>query len=172
MKRNLPLYILLVFLIIVNVFFLNNYLGSNNKEQQVIEHKPPGDFLMKELGFDDMQKEAFRALTHKHRQKMRGISDEIRVLKDELFGSISDTLSGSKKVESIASLIGDMETLKDLEVFRHFKEVQKLCDAEQKKKFSKIIQDALKPGFRNHRPPPHGGRPPRHGNGPPTPPDH
>ena len=171
MKKNLPLYILLLFLIIVNGFFLYNYLGSSETEQKIQKHKPPADFLIKELGFDDKQKQAFRALTHKHRQKMKGISDEIRTLKDKLFSGFSDTSIVDEDVDSIAVLIGDMETLKDLEVFRHFKEVQELCNVEQKERFGKILQDALRGGFRE-KGPPHRDRPPRPEHGLPHPPEH
>ncbi|MEW4924772.1 hypothetical protein [Algibacter sp. 2305UL17-15] len=158
MRKNLPLYILLIFLIVVNAFFLYNYLGRGETKQQTNEHRPPGTFLVKELGFDDIQKEQFRALTREHRQKIRGISDDIRELKDVFFGGLSDTASEHINRDSIASLIGDLEATKDLEVYRHFKQVQELCNDSQKEKFGKIIQDALRRGGREQGPP-HGNRP-------------
>ncbi|WP_298534718.1 hypothetical protein [uncultured Algibacter sp.] len=153
MKRNLLLYILLLFLIIVNGFFLYNYLGNPDKEQQQEARKPPGAFLMDELGFSNSQKDEFRVLTREHRQRIRGISDEIRQLKDELFSGLSDTSSRGADTDSIATLIGKNEAAKDLEVLRHFKQVEALCKAQQKEKFRKIIHDALKRGGRDQRPP-------------------
>lgn len=165
MRKNLPLYILLLFLIVVNAFFLYNYLGSGEKAEQPEQRKPPGAFLVKELGFDDAQKEEFRTLTRAHRRAMRGISDEIRELKDELFSGLSDVSLDGTNTDSIATLIGEKEAAKDLEVLRHFKQVQELCNDKQKEKFSKIINDALRRGGREQGPPrggsPNGDRPPR-----------
>ena len=157
MKKNLPLYILLIFLIVVNAFFLYNYLGSGVKDQETKERKPPGSFLVKELGFDDAQKDQFIALTREHHQKTRRILDEVRVLKDELFMGLSDASLESVNTDSIASLIGENEKRKELLTFEHFSEVQKLCNAEQKQKFSKIIKDALRRVSRDEGP--HEGRP-------------
>ncbi|MFD2727279.1 Spy/CpxP family protein refolding chaperone [Hyunsoonleella rubra] len=174
MKKNLPLYILLLFLIVVNGFFLYNYLGSGENENEQEERRPPGAFLMKELDFDEGQKEAFRALTREHRQKMRGISDDIRELKDLFFSGLSDEAVSINR-DSVASLIGDLEARKDMETYLHFKQVQELCDDNQKAKFSKIIKDALHKGAMRQGPPrngrPNGDRPPlpehRDGNRPP-----
>ncbi|PWH83184.1 hypothetical protein DIS18_01125 [Algibacter marinivivus] len=167
-------------MIVVNAFFLYNYLGGGEKERLPVDSKPPGAFLVKELGFDDAQKEEFRALTRAHRRTMRGISDDIRGLKDVLFKGLSDASFEDTNIDSIASLIGEKEKLKDLEVYRHFKSVQELCNDKQKEKFSKIINDALHKGPGNQRGPrgdgPNGNRPPRpdgprgdrpHGDGPP-----
>ncbi len=158
MRKNLPLYILLLFLIMVNAFFLYNYLGSGENKQELKERKPPGVFLVKALGFDDNQKEQFRAITREHRRTMRGISDDIRSLKDELFKGLSNDSFENANIDSIASLIGEKEKLKDLEVYRHFKSVQELCNAEQKEIFGKIINDALHKGPGNQRGP-RGDRP-------------
>lgn len=180
MKKNLPLYILLIFLIVVNAFFLYNYLGKGETVQELKERQPPGIFLVKTLGFDDAQKEQFRKLTHEHRREMRGITDEIRVLKDVLFSGLSNATLDNFNTDSIAALIGEKEAAKDIEVLRHFKEVQELCNTEQKEKFSEIIQNALRHGGREEGPP-RRGRPDgdrrtrdenRDGNRPPPPPDH
>ena len=175
-KNNLLLYILLIFLIIVNAFFLYNYLGNGEKEDAP-EPKRPGNFLAKELGFDELQKEQFRALGKEHHQNMRGLSEGIRALKDDLFKGLSDASLKNVNIDSIAALIGEKEKAKDLEVFRHFRSVQELCNDKQKEKFSNIINDALRKGDGNQRPPSREGagrqRPPhlgeRDGNRPPPP---
>lgn len=177
MKKNLPLYILLAFLIIVNGFFLYNYLGKGEKEEA---NKPErlGIFLAKELGFDDIQQEQFRVLWKPHHQRMQSLSEDIKGLKDELFKSLSDESLKNVNIDSIAILIGEKEAAKDLEILDHFKQVQELCNKEQKEKFSKIIEDAMRRAGENrglppgrqpdgNRPPhPDGDRPP-HPDGPP-----
>ena len=177
MKKNLPLYVLLLFLIIVNGFFLYNYLGTDEVKEEQKGPNRPGNFLVKELGFDELQREQFRSLGKKHHQRMRGLNAEVRGLKDELFKGLSDDSLSDVNVDSIAMLIGEKEAAKDIEVFRHFNSVQELCNDKQKEKFSKIIKDALRKGERNQGPPrggrPDGNRPPRpngpDGNRPPPP---
>ena len=165
MKKNLLLYIFLVFLILVNGFFLYNYLGTGNND---VPNEPngPSHFLVKELGFDDTQSEKLQELGKKHHHRMRNLEEELRGLKDELFKGLSDTSLRDVNIDSIATLIGEKEAVKDLEVYRHFNEVQKLCNENQKEKFSKIIKDALWRGAREQGPPPN-GRP--EGNRPPHP---
>ncbi|WP_396603342.1 Spy/CpxP family protein refolding chaperone [Algibacter sp. R77976] len=186
MKKNLPLYILLLFLIIVNAFFLYNYLGTGDKVEQN-EAEKSGLFLIEELDFDEAQQQQFKELGQKHQKRMRAISNDIRVLKDELFKGLSDSTLKDVNKDSIARLIGDKEAAKDLEVFSHFNQVQALCNDKQKEKFSAIIKDALRRGDNNQGPPPggrsEGGRPPHldgerppHPDGPmgdrPPPPEH
>ena len=178
MRKNLLLYILLVFLIVVNGFFLYNYLGTGEKNEPM-ETDRPEEFLVKELGFDKSQRLQFRELGKMHHQNMQGLSKDIRGLKDELFKGLSDSALKDVNIDSIAALIGEKEKAKDLEVFSHFKQVQELCNDKQKEKFSKIIKDALRRGDQNQGPPrgeaPNGNRPPYlarpDGNRPP-PPEH
>lgn len=180
MKKNLPLYILLIFLIIMNGFFLYNYLGTYAFDKHINERKPPGDFLAEQLDFDNEQKETFDVMVLKHRQESRRISDDIRELKDELFLGLSDDTLDNVNRDSIAALIGKKQKQMDLLTFNYFKNVHKLCNSKQKEKFSKIIQDALRRESRGQGPPPggrrdSGDRPPRpdgpNGDRPP-PPEH
>jgi len=176
MRKNLPLYILLIFLVIVNSIFLYNYLGSGEKDA-TSKPERPGDFLVKELGFDETQQEQFTALGKKHHHRMEGLSEDIRGLKDDMFKGLSDEALMEVNIDSIAILIGEKEAAKDLEIFRHFKQVQNLCNDEQKGKFSKIIEDALRRAGGNQGPPrgerPDGSRPSRpdgpNGDRPPRP---
>lgn len=177
MRKNIPLYILLFFLIVMNGFFLYNYLGIGEKDEQKGPIKPE-NFLVKELGFDYSQQEKLKALGEEHHQRMRGLSDELRGLKDKLFLGLSDASLKNINKDSIAGLIGEKETAKDLEVLQHFEQVQELCNDKQKVKFSEIIKDALRRGGRDQGPPPgkmpEANRPPHigmDGNRPP-PPEH
>ena len=88
MKKNLILYILLVFLIVVNGFFLFNYMGNSNKNKQK-GPKGPGNFIVKELGFNEDQLKQFREKSRGHHQAMMDLSDNIKNLKDELFDRLS-----------------------------------------------------------------------------------
>ena len=161
MKKNLLLYILLAFLIVVNGLFLYNYLGRpDGKEPKA--RKEPGAFIAKELNFDASQMQQFRMLGKEHHKKMRTISDDIKILKDAMFNKISDASIDAQEIDSVTTLIGMKEKAKEAEVFYHFRAIQAICNDEQKKRFNTLIDDARhKNAPPGQRPP--GQRPPRKG---------
>lgn len=181
MKKNLPLYILLIFLIVVNAFFLYNYLGNGSeKPKEFGKNEQPKKgmnrsehFLVNELKLDDIQKEKYRALTKANRISMREVQGDIRELKNALFNGLSEASFENSAIDSIAGLIGEKEKEKDILTFRHFKEVQKLCNKQQKEKFSKIINHAIRIEGKPRGGRPDGNRPNRpdgpRGNRPPPP---
>lgn len=59
MKKNTIIYSLLVFLVIMNMFFLYNYMfkPTNINERRQQNNK---DFIVSELGFSEEQKAEFR----------------------------------------------------------------------------------------------------------------
>ncbi|ALJ04682.1 hypothetical protein APS56_05835 [Pseudalgibacter alginicilyticus] len=154
MKKNILLYILLSFLIIVNGFFLYNYMGKPgiNKEKG---NKDPMSFIIKQLKFDDSQLETLENINKEHRQNMRRIDFNRKELKDLLYSKIFDTSNSKKVIDSLTKLIGQKETELETEVFYHFKSIHELCNDTQKNKFKEIINNALRnDNERNRRPPP------------------
>lgn len=142
MKKNLILYILLGFLIVVNGIFLFNYLGKPNREGP----NKPQAFIVKELKFDASQKEQLKRLDDAHHKKMSTILDTLKVLKDDFFDKISDASIKEEAIDSITTLIGIKEQTKEKEVFYHFRAIHELCDAKQKERFIGIIEEARHKG--------------------------
>ncbi len=171
MKKNKILYILLIFLVGINAFFLFNYLGGSKHVENKTkpERGGPVGFIVRELGFSEDQMFELDMISRDHHHEMRRIRDDIKGLKDVLFNEISNERSNEVVIDSITTLIGQKIKERDIETFYHFKEVRALCTDEQKEKFKKIINDALHREGRNiqrsqfgganerHRPPP-----PRH----------
>jgi len=83
------------------------------------------------------------------------LDQEEKKLKDKLFSKISESKVNPLEIDSISSLIGENRKNKDLEVFNHFREIQEICNDNQKEKLKRIVMDAL-----------HKGAPPRNGRGP------
>lgn len=144
------LYTFVILLVVLNIALLFLLIKPTGG------FEPKHAFLTEELQFTDAQIESFRLLDRSHRATMRSFDRNIRQLKDQLFQSFSDTLTDPK---SIARDIGDLEVKKDLELYRFFTEVRKICTPEQVQKFDKIISQALKGGPKGppqqRRPPPH-----------------
>ncbi|APZ46828.1 hypothetical protein BW723_11275 [Polaribacter reichenbachii] len=168
MKSKL-LPILLVVLILLNgvlIFMLikKPHLNRKNNAER--------GFLIEQLQFSEEQQEKFKSLDNIHRKKMLNFDQRIRKQKDILFNSFADE---TKNIDSLATVAGNLEIKKELEVFHFFKSVRKICTSEQQKKFDVIINNAIKGN--NSRPPVNGenhlprreGMPPR-GEGMPPPP--
>lgn len=174
MKKNLPLYILLIFLIIVNGFFLFNYLGRPSFEGGD-KPKNPTNFLTEQLGFNSDQIKEVEIINKKQHKKMLAVNSEIRRLKDELFGNLSNKTVDNKVIDSLTTLIGLKQKELDKTAFYHFQSIKEICNAEQKEKFKQILKDAVHRGGgdRNNMPPQseERNRPPLGGDhqGPPPP---
>jgi len=165
MKKNLLLYILLAFLLVVNGFFLINHLSKANRKGP----KGPGNFIVKELQFNKDQLNNFDQLNDQHHNKMRLLSDDLRKLKDELFSKISVASVNENEVDSLTTLIGKKEKEKETEIFNHFRNIQDICTEKQKEKFKIIIKDALRRGDDKGQRPPGSGRPNERRSPPPRP---
>ncbi|MCB4808815.1 hypothetical protein LG651_11180 [Tamlana sp. 62-3] len=173
MKNNSILYVLLFFLIIVNGFFIYNYLAGD-KLPEFIEPKSPQQFIGERLGFNDAQKAELAKLEESHHKELRKIGDDTKFLKDKLFNKLSDKTISQEEIDSISKIIGENEAISSKKIFYYFKEIEAICNSEtQREAFRTIIQDAIgKPELRRlppnaHRPPPIKGRegqrpPPEH----------
>ena len=106
-------------------------------------------FETKQLNFNDTQLDKFGELSNSHKKRMRTISDDLKELKDGLFDNISNMSISKSKIDSIATLIGNNEKEKDLEVFNHFRNIQSICNEKQKKYFDEIMRDALSHNKKN-----------------------
>lgn len=161
MKKQSVLYILLIFLILSNAFFLFQFIGKKDSNKG-----KPEDFIVKQLKFNDNQLEAYNTLRLSHIETIKSINDQTRLLKDEMFSKISESNVSQTYIDSITGLIGAQEMQKDKELFMHFLKVRDICNERQKEKLKKILKDALRRGGERKGPPPNGPGghrpPPRH----------
>lgn len=148
--------VLLVILMLLNgilIFMLIKKPHENKRPQQ------EKNFLIKKLQLTDIQKDKFLSFDAVHSENMRRLNQQIRKKKDVLFNSFSDR---AVNIDSIGLHIGELVAKKDIEVFRFFKSVRKICSKDQQEKFDKIINKALKVGKkgppRRRRMPPSGVR--------------
>ena len=126
----------------------------------------PGMFIVRELNFDDKQKEAFDKLKEAHHAKAMEIQDSLHTLKGQLFDGIPS--GDMAKANAAADKIAAMQKQLEIVTFEHFKQVRELCNEEQKTKFDKIIGNVLE----MLAPPPGPPMGPHGPGGPPPPPEH
>ncbi len=165
MKKNLLLYILLGFLVIMNGFFLFKNFGISN--QSGPQRPAPSNFIAKQLEFDATQLQQFEELDLAHRKKMKIILFDIKESKDALFDKLSDETVNDSEIDAITTQIANKEKTKELETFRFFKAVGELCNENQKERFKTIIKDALRRQGPPGRDGPPGGGPGGEGRPPP-----
>ncbi len=164
MKKNLLLYIILAFLLVMNGFFLFRHFSPAAMERPPRHHQ--AHFIADQLAFDAAQLQKFEALERVHREKLHSIRNAVRTSKNMLFENVSDATVNDSEIEAIAADIANMEKAKALETFRFFSSVGELCDENQKERFKTLLKEGLQqqgpmggnrppngPG-REHRPPP------------------
>ena len=157
MKKNLLLYILLGFLVLMNGFFL--YKHFRKCMQHETQQRPgSSNFISKQLDFDAAQMQQFEDAEVAHRDKMRSILDNLRVSKDALFKKLSDEKVDFTEIDSLTTFIAEKQKEKEMETFRFFREVTELCNDAQKERFISIIREAMRnQGAEGRDRPPRGG---------------
>ncbi len=142
MKKNLLLYIILIFLIVVNGFFLYKQFGTSEKRGP--QRSNSANFISEQLQFDATQLEKFEELHGTHREKINTILRDIRASKDMLFDKASDKSVDSLEIEGLTTQIAKMEKAKGLETFRYFNAISRICNENQRERFRQIVKDGLR----------------------------
>ncbi|RAJ16879.1 Spy/CpxP family protein refolding chaperone [Olleya aquimaris] len=138
MKKNTILYLLIFVLIVVNGFFLYNYLVRPQHQGP----KESGNFIAKELHLNKAQMQEFNTLEDKHHNVMKGINDDIKNDKDALFEKITASQINKATVDSLITSITNKKGLKEKEMFSRLRGIYLLCNDKQKERFSDIIKKA------------------------------
>lgn len=139
MKKQTILYILLIVLFLSNVFFIFHYVGRFGHK----DHKPRFS-MVEELNFNQEQQEAYNVMKSTHFEKMKSYSKRISELKEEIYSDKGENEVSEVFLDSVIDLIAIEEKNKDLEMYKHFREVRAICNDKQKEQLSKIINDAIK----------------------------
>jgi protein CpxP len=112
------------------------------------EHEMHGgnvaDFLIHELSFSDEQVKKFDELKKDHHERVENIQHALHDLHDDFFNLMKADVIDSSKVNSVADAMALKQKEIETVTFNHFSEVRKLCDADQKKKFDKVIDEAMR----------------------------
>ncbi|MFH1119601.1 MAG: hypothetical protein V1775_07235 [Bacteroidota bacterium] len=176
-KRNRILWFVFIALTIVNLAAAATVIYHIRKYHLVSEDvranaeltgdsipSPPGPgFLMKELGFDEDQQNAFHESRVAFRDKvlplLRGVRELNNELADEFIKDKPDTL----KMQAISRKIGDIQVRLKLLTIGHMHEVKSIANPEQQEKLGMFYRDLLS---RDGRPPGQGKQHRyRHGRG-------
>ena len=158
--RNKWAAIIILLLVALNVATLASFW--------LLHDRPPGrgdnssgtmEFLVKELGFDSVQKQQLMVFKQDHRQKMHEVRRKNKEVKEALFELLKNADTPDSVIEKAAqaSVVYDVQI--EMITFKHFKQIRGICTDEQKKKFDAVIEQVLHmlaprpPGAQPQRPP-------------------
>ncbi|HVZ26056.1 MAG TPA: hypothetical protein VG842_08380 [Sediminibacterium sp.] len=131
------------------------------------------DFMVQELGLDSMQRIQLEQLRRQHQEQMKDIRSGILTAKNVFFDLLQQDSIPDSVLQQKAQAAAAMEAATDLQTFRHFQAILRICRPDQRKKFMRILHEILRqmaPPQPGERPgPPPGGRPPMPEDGPPPP---
>lgn len=155
LKKNI-VNILLVILLLANIVTLGLFWFRTMQPPVPPEQAGVIGFLTKELKFDPKQQEALKQLLQQHRDETKETRNKVKEGKDQFFDLLNDDTISDSAIEKASYAAVDAQRQMDVMVFRHFKRIKALCNAEQKKRFNEIVKDAI---HRMGRPGPGEGRP-------------
>ncbi len=169
--NNRWLSVVTLLLITANIVTLALLWTNKSKDKTEMRPTPPGgqvfEFLTHELKLDSAQQEAYKKLRDEHQAGQRGLQDNIRKAKDALFSLLKQPDVPDSMIHAYSRKAVEADQQLDEFTFRHFQKLRAICNAEQKKRFDEIIQDALhRMAPLGRQGPPQGMRP---GDGPPPP---
>lgn len=122
-------------LLIINVFLL--YTLNRKKEDP---RDRPRKIVIERLGFSEEQVRQYDSLISAHRKQMAQQNDEVRLLKNELYSTLTQ-----KDKESVADSIISVLGKKQMEIenihYRHFIDIKNMCKEEQQEKFRQLTKE-------------------------------
>ena len=165
MKQNLLFKILVGTMVVLNLVLLGFIFWPDNSGPR--RHRPPGkpipELVAEILNFSEEQKDQYKKMGRTHHQAIT----KLRRQKDE---AVVNFLEASTRDSVDKSLNTKMERILEIEeerillTYQHLEDIKNLCNDEQLKDFSKVINAMFKA--------PAGGRRPGGPHGPGGPPGH
>ena len=147
-KKNKVLLTIIAILLLANIGILVFFLGQNparaSSEASESIHRSFSDFLRQDVGFSEEQVKEFQSLKKEHKSIVKPLFEDLRVTKEEFYNRIHDTTLTGTRIDSAARPIGDKQMLIDAQTFRHFRNLRRLCTAEQKHKFDSLFPEMVK----------------------------
>ena len=116
-------------------------MGYKTGERRPIEET--NAFIIKEIGFDEKQANAFILLAQEHHQQQIANQNEFRRVKDQMNSLM---LKGEdQQMDSLISQFGDLATKREIHLYSFFKKVLLICNEEQKRRLQHVFFQATGP---------------------------
>ena len=131
-----------VFLLLTNIAVLVFFLcckGPGKKDFHGGREVMMKEFLQKDVGFTPQQIAQYDTLSKQHRENIKASFDEMRNNKQEQFKELGRNGFSDSAVTVAANKASAMQKEMEVKMISHFKEIRKLCTAEQQPKFDSLF---------------------------------
>lgn len=145
--NNKVLLFIVAILLVANVAMVCYFLWMREPAKRSFhgeqrQKTPITEFLQAEIGFSQAQMLAFDTIRRSHRQKMRPLFEDIKTAKVQFYQFLTNPDVNDSALNRAAAIIGEKQTLLDLQTFQNFKEIRTLCTPEQKARYdSQIVNE-------------------------------
>jgi hypothetical protein len=139
--------VLLISNVVLAIFLFSS---KEKKTDSNKKRESPSTIIYKELGLTNQQIDTFKTNKDLFFKDMRPIWDEIKNLKDSLYGHM-DVDSKDSSIQLLTAAISQKTKEADLKMYQHFVEMRKLCTSEQQVRFDTIIPKFLNRSGRGNR---------------------
>lgn len=141
--RNKSLVAIIIFLLVSNIAMLIFFLALGNSTKKDHSRKDIiGNFLKKDIGFDQQQMDQYEKIHKDHREFMKPYFEGIRNAKDSFYSLLSAPMNDSS-LNSAGAPIGARQIELDISMFKHLSNVRNLCNKEQLPKFDSLFKNVI-----------------------------
>lgn len=134
-------------LLLANIALVSFFLlkKDDRKHDKRMDRKTViGNFLKKEIGFNDVQMQQYDSMSTWHSKYMKTMFETSRNTKDKQFKELTAANFSDSVMNSIADQSAATQKALELQMFNHLKQVRALCTAEQLPKFDSLFVKVLK----------------------------
>ncbi len=142
-SKNKVLVAAIIFLLLTNIavliFFLSCNKGFGKKESHGGREAIMKEFLQKDVGFTPQQMLQYDTLNSQHKENVKLSFDEMRNNREQQFRDLGRNAFSDSAIWLAATK--SSATQKDMveKMLLHFKDIRKLCTAEQQPKFDSLF---------------------------------
>jgi protein CpxP len=136
--QNKFLVLLVALLLIANLGVMLYFFAFRNHHAEERPH-PVSDYIQKELGFNADQAAKFQQLRDQHKQAIKPVIDEMKRLKDSLYGALQKRGMDDSAANELAKKIGEKQQEWEMMIFHHFQKVRAICDTSQIPKLDTLV---------------------------------
>jgi len=129
-----------IVMVVLLVRAKDSHKRSSGPEKQKY---PVTVFLDKEIGFTAEQMDQYEKIRQHQRQSMRPLFEEMRLAKVQFYRHLSKPSAENDTLIRASSEIGAKQQTIDLQSFRNFKEIRKVCTERQKAKYDSLIPGVI-----------------------------
>jgi hypothetical protein len=145
-KTKVLIFVILVLLIAnlaMLVSFVNMKKPEKNNNERVRGSNIVNTVLEEKVGFSKAQLDSAKLMRRENMQKMHVLFENMRLAKITFFKNLNNPATNDSLVLRDAEKIGETQKAIDLQTFRNFRELRKICTPEQLPRYDSLIPGAI-----------------------------